>query len=110
MRGGQRDWITRGSLKSALLDQALFTLPPGQLSRILQDEEGFHIVRVIEREDAHRTPFEETQAEIREKMLAERKEARLKELVQRLREEIPVWTIFDGKTADARGNGVRNQF
>ena len=110
LRGGQRDWITRGSLKSDLLDQALFTLPPGRLSQILEDEEGFHIVRVIEREDAHRTPFEEAQAGIREKMLAARKEARLKELVQRLREEIPVWTVFDGETADARGKGVRTQF
>ncbi len=40
LRGGCCDWITRGGLKSDLLDQALFTLPPGRLSRILEDE-GF---------------------------------------------------------------------
>ncbi|MHB8898894.1 MAG: peptidylprolyl isomerase, partial [Thermoguttaceae bacterium] len=100
--GGQRDWLTQGSLKSEVLDRALFSLPVGQLSPILEDETGFHIVRVIEREDAYRTPFEKVQGDIRESLKNEHKQTRLKDLVARLRDEIPVWTIFDPQTADTR--------
>ena len=67
-RGGQRDWLTQGSLRSDVLDRTLFSLPPGTLSPILEDETGFHIVRVVEREDAYRTPFEEIQGDIRDKI------------------------------------------
>ena len=49
--GGRYDWTTKGSLVSDVIDQAIFSLPVGKLSRILEDEKGFHIVRVIERED-----------------------------------------------------------
>lgn len=99
--GGQRDWLTQGSLKSEVLDRHLFTLPVGALSPIIEDETGFHIVRVVEREDAYRTPFEEIQADIREKIKSEKKEERLQEFVAKLREEIPVTTIFDRQTADS---------
>lgn len=99
--GGQRDWLTQGSLKSDVLDKALFTLPVGTMSRILEDETGFHIVRVVEREDAYRTAFEKVQTEIREKLQKEQEEAHAREFIERLREEIPVRTIFDKPTADA---------
>ena len=97
--GGQRDWLTQGSLRSTALDQTLFALPPGTLSPILEDETGFHIVRVVEREDARTTPFEEMQGEIREKIKNEHKQERLQEFIAKLREEIPVTTIFDQETA-----------
>ena len=48
--GGARDWTTQGSLVSKKLDEALFGLPVGELSPILEDEYGLHIVRVTERE------------------------------------------------------------
>lgn len=105
-RGGQRDWLTQGSLKSEILDRALFSLSVGAMSPILEDETGFHIVRVVEREDAFRTPFEEIQGEIREELKNEHKQKRLKEFVEQLREEIPVKTIFDEQTADSGGSGA----
>ena len=38
-------------------------LPVGALSQIIEDDDGMHIVRVLEREDAKRsTPFTEVQA------------------------------------------------
>ncbi len=99
--GGQWDWTTRGSLKSDVLDKAIFALPLGRLSQILEDEQGFHIIRVIEREEAHRTPFVEAQVEIKEKIKNQHRREQLSKLVERLRKEIPVWTIFDDQTAEA---------
>lgn len=98
-KGGVWDWTNKGSLVSDSLDQAVFGLPVGQLSQIIEDAQGFHIVRVIERKDASRTPFVEAQVEIRKKIRERReKEAREKYLTK-LREEIPVWTVFDSEVA-----------
>jgi parvulin-like peptidyl-prolyl isomerase len=93
--GGYHDWTTRGSLVSAVLDDAIFSLPVGQLSRILEDEQGYHIVRVIERRDAGRVSFLEVQRKIREKILAEQSQAKEQEYLARLRRQTRIWTIFD---------------
>ena len=93
--GGQWDWTTQGCLASEVLDRAVFALPVGQLSRIIESDRGYHIIRVIEREDAHCTPFAEAQSEIREKLKAERQDAQAKEVLAKLKREIPVWTAYD---------------
>ncbi len=93
--GGQRDWTSKGSLVSKVLDDAIFGLPVGRLSRIIEDEQGLHIVRVIERKEAGRTPFLEAQVGIREKIREQRRRDKLEEYLARLKEEIPVWTVFD---------------
>ncbi|RMG01381.1 MAG: hypothetical protein D6741_05275, partial [Planctomycetota bacterium] len=93
--GGKRDWTTRGSLKSKKLEEAIFTLPVGRLSPIIEDDDGFHIVRVIEREEAYRTPFTEAQPQIREAIEKQRRKEKLDEYVAKLKQEIPIWTVFD---------------
>ena len=55
--GGAYEWTTKGSLVSKVVDEAVFTLPVGQLSAILDDGSALHIVRVTERTEAGRTPF-----------------------------------------------------
>jgi hypothetical protein len=93
--GGVYDWTTKGSLVSTVLDEAIFGLPVGSMSRILEDERGFHIVRVIERVEAGRQPFEEAQVPIREKLREADTERQRKEFVAKMKQRIPVWTIFD---------------
>jgi len=93
--GGVRDWTTQGSLVSESLDKALFGLPVGQLSQILEDDRGYHIIRVLEREEARRTPFLEAQVQIREKIKDQRDKEAREAYLARLKEEIPVWTVFD---------------
>lgn len=96
-QGGVWDWTRKGSLVSESLDQAIFGLPVGQLSQIIEDAQGYHIVRVIEREDASRTPFVEAQVEIRKKIREQREKGVREKYLGKLREEIPVWTVFDGE-------------
>lgn len=93
--GGKRDWTTRGALISGPLDKAIFSLPVGQLSAIIEDSTGYHIVRVSERVAAHRTPFRDAQVEISKAIVAKRREGKVKEYLELLREKIPVWTMFD---------------
>jgi hypothetical protein len=100
--GGVHDWTTLGSLKCEELNQALATLELGQLSPGIESESGFHIVRVLERKEAGRTPFSEAQAKIREKLEAEQKEAMLAAELQELRKRARVWTKWDGDLSGER--------
>ncbi|MEN0112018.1 MAG: peptidylprolyl isomerase, partial [Planctomycetota bacterium] len=70
--GGAYDWTDRGTLAAEAVDNALFTLPPGQMSGILEGPLGFHIVRVLERRDAGPTAFRDVQADIRKALNDER--------------------------------------
>jgi len=93
--GGVYDWTTKGSLVSKVVDEAVFTLPIGQLSAILDDGSALHIVRVTERVDAGRVPFIDAQVEIRGKLQEERRKRQMDEYLATVRDRTPVWTIFD---------------
>lgn len=93
--GGTCDWTSQGSLSSKSLDEALFSLPVGQLSTIIEDGETLHIVRVMERQEPGRTPFLEAQVAIRETLREERRKKSLDDYLAKLRERTPVWTVFD---------------
>jgi hypothetical protein len=94
--GGIQDWTTKGALKAAAIDQALFSLELGQMSPILESDEGFHIVRVLERKEAGREPFTEVQPKIREKLREERFEAEMERYLSKLRRDARIWTAFTG--------------
>ena len=96
--GGMHDWTTQGSLVSDTLDQAIFSLPVGGMSQIIEDTQAFHIVRVVERKAAGATPFEETQSEIRKKIKQDKRDKQVKEYLAKLRERTPVSTIWDTPT------------
>jgi hypothetical protein len=97
--GGTYDWTTKGSLVSKVVDEAIFALPVGQLSTILDDGSALHIIRVTERTDAGRTPFIEAQVGIREKLVQDRKKTEMEAYLKRLRDRTPVWTVFDDDPA-----------
>jgi hypothetical protein len=100
--GGAHDWTTLGALKCDAMNEALATLELGQLSPGLESEQGFHIVRVLERKAAGRTPFTEAQAKIRETLEAEQKEALLAKELAEVRKKARVWTIWDGDISGER--------
>ncbi|HJT30660.1 MAG TPA: peptidyl-prolyl cis-trans isomerase, partial [Pirellulales bacterium] len=113
-RGGAWDWTTKGSLRSKVLDTAVFSLPAGHLSDVLEDTSGYSIVRVVERQEAGVKSFRETQAEIRTKIKADRGEKHRNEALAKLLEKRTptVWTIFDDQpveqqVAEPRRRSVR---
>lgn len=95
--GGKRDWTNQGSLKFAALDQALFELPVGAISPILENEDSVQVVRIVERTPAGVITLEEKQDEIKKQIVDKRiKEAKEKYVRRLLDEYRPrVWTIFD---------------
>jgi parvulin-like peptidyl-prolyl isomerase len=93
--GGCHDWTTQGSLVSDVLDRAIFTLPVNRLSLKLEDDTGFHIVRVLEREEARRVEFVEAQDAIREKLQEEDRKRQVREYIDKLHKVTYIWTVFD---------------
>lgn len=87
---------TPGSLLCEELNEALVTLDLGRMSNCIESPQGFHLVRVLERKEPGRTPFEEAQAKIRELLVAEQKEVLVTEELKKLRKTARVWTIFHG--------------
>lgn len=61
--GGLMGWMTRGDLVDPL-DAAAFALEAGQVSDILETDNGVHLLYVVKKESAGLASFEEVRAEI----------------------------------------------
>ena len=94
-KGGFYDWTSQGSLASKPIDQAIFTIEPNKLSQIIEDDRGYHIVQVKERTEAGQVPFLEAQVKIKEAIIAQRREADTKRVLDELRTKTHIWTIYD---------------
>jgi parvulin-like peptidyl-prolyl isomerase len=97
--GGRRAWPDERHL-SEELERAIHGLPIGQLSPILRDWRGLHIVRVLERTPAGRLPFEKAQEEIRKKIREERVQKQIDQYVDELTRRTSVWTVLDPPPSD----------
>ncbi|MBX3421204.1 MAG: peptidylprolyl isomerase [Pirellulaceae bacterium] len=92
--GGWYDWTSQGSLKSATLDSAVFSLPLRRLSNILEDEIGLHFIEVLEREAARTQDMAEIQSEIRKTLSKVRRQEEVRKLRDRITARVPVWTLW----------------
>ena len=106
--GGQQNWTSKDSLVLKEIDEAIFTLPRGALSNIIETKDGFHIVRVLERNDAGRTPFVDAQVDIKNKIIGERRKAAYDKYLAELRERIPVEYMINDESI-ARLNGQQDR-
>jgi len=61
--GGSLGWIGKGQLTGEF-EKAAFSLPKGQISDVVKSLDGFHIVRVDDKQDAHVKPLDEVKAQI----------------------------------------------
>ena len=90
--GGLFDWTTQGALKSKELDKAIFENPVRGLSQIIENNDGYHIVEVLEREQAHTQTFAQAQAEIRKLLVQKKTSKQRADFMKKVRDETPIWT------------------
>jgi parvulin-like peptidyl-prolyl isomerase len=100
--GGLFAWTSKGSLRSQVIESIVFEIPPGQLSEILEDEEGFHIVEVLAREDARTQPMEEVQQEIRKTLVKQKRNDAEKKFVRETIEQTNIWTRWPADIPGSR--------
>lgn len=51
--GGELGWFPRGYLLYPQIEEAAFALPVGQYSQVIATDVGYHIILVMERDEAH---------------------------------------------------------
>lgn len=95
--GGRCRWTSQGALACQQLDAALFTLPVGQLSPIIESTKGYHIIRVTDRELEVVKPFLQAQVDIKKKIADQRSQKQFREYLAKLQARTPVWNIFEDK-------------
>ncbi len=100
--GGLYDWVTQGSLRSEQVDNVVFSIPVNKLSQIFEDSDGWHFVMVIEREAAYTIPFENAQEEVREILVADRKKKAKEQLLEKLRKETLIYTLWPEDIPNSR--------
>jgi len=76
-KGGERDWITRDTIKKELNDAA-FSLKPGQHSKVIEIKEGYYILKVDDFKPAHTKTLAESRDSI-EKLLIQEQRIRMLE-------------------------------
>ena len=77
----------RGEIKPPEAENVLFQLKDGETA-VVELEKGFHVVRLVKRDYAGQTPFDEkTQKQIKEKLTNEIGQVEMKRIVNKLKRE-----------------------
>ncbi len=81
---GIYDWTNAGSLADEKLEALLFKLPIGEPSDLIESSRTFQMVRVLERQEAGHTPFDEVQDQIRNKLQDADQQDKIAKLIDEL--------------------------
>jgi hypothetical protein len=87
--GGYQGELSRENLPPAFAD-VIFALKPGEVSKVVPADYGFHLFQVVERFPAGAVPLAEAREEIRERLRQERADRLLAELVREGRSQYNV--------------------
>jgi hypothetical protein len=92
---GDMGWLARGSLADNALEQQLFRLPSGGMTKVYVRDDRFEVYRVVDRQPARTAPFQEMQKEIEQHVRAEKARAARQKTMRDLRAKATVVTMFD---------------
>ena len=95
--GGVRTWIEEGSLADSELEQELFQLPVGSISRVATRDDRLEIVRCSERRGGARKSFEEMQDAIRTTLLQQRAQKARRSTLDKMRENTDIVVLFNAQ-------------
>lgn len=80
-KGGELpDWVSRNGQTVPEFEQAAMSLKPGQTSDLVKTTYGYHIIQVLQHEDAHLRTFDEVKGEL----TAQLKKQRASDLMQQI--------------------------
>ena len=63
-KGGDLGWLVHGQTVPEF-DKAAFSTPKGEISDLVKTQYGFHIIKVLDKENAHTKPFDEVKESLR---------------------------------------------
>lgn len=92
-QGGDLGWFTRGTTPEAF-DRVVFSLQPGQVGGLARTEDGFHVVKVYERQPARVQAYEEVEPELATFLLRQLQEQMTLDLIKELRAKAKIDILF----------------
>ncbi|TWU60052.1 Peptidyl-prolyl cis-trans isomerase D [Rubripirellula tenax] len=106
-QGGLHDWTTKGSLASTKLEDQIFSIPTNAMSEVIEDDDGYHIIRVLDREEAGVVTLSEVQDEIRGKIREEKISKSQRDVLESMQHRIAIWSIFPDDVPGAQPLPIR---
>ncbi len=88
-KGGDLGTIKRGLTVKEFEDTA-FALKPGELSGIVETKFGYHIIKCEEKTEAGTKPFAEVKDTLREKVLQQIKQGKIKDITEKAMKEAKI--------------------
>ena len=82
-KGGDLGWIVQGQTVPEF-QQAAFTLPKGSISDLVKTQYGFHIIKVLDHEQAHTKTFDEVRSSIEPTVLDEKVSAEANDISEKI--------------------------
>lgn len=98
--GGLWSRTSKGSYADPAVDAAIFSVPVGQVSDVIDGKSSYHIVLVEERTDGGPKPFVEVQEQIRNRLRGQQMERVRRQIVDEFKENHQVISMFDNPAAD----------
>jgi peptidyl-prolyl cis-trans isomerase D len=99
--GGSLGWIGKGQT-SPEFEKVAFSLPKGQVSGVVKTSDGFHIIRVDDKQEAHMKTLEEVKAQI-EPIL---KQQKAQQITQKEADDLRSQAVAKGLEAAAAAKGI----
>lgn len=87
VNGGDLGWIVKGQTVKNF-ETAAFSLKPKQLSDIITTEYGFHIIQVMDHQDARVRPFDEVKTELESNLKRQQVNSRMQALGDQTQAEL----------------------
>lgn len=88
--GGTWDWTRKGSLASKEAENLLFTLADGAVSPPILGDKSLELVRVLERKEDYRKPFDLVQAELEQKIQMQERRDLIGNYIKNMRESADI--------------------
>lgn len=93
--GGNWDWTIAGSLTDKQVDNALFQIQVGEISKAIEGKRSFRLIKVIDRTTAGWKPFSDVQNEIQAALEKQDRERRTEKIILELMANAVITTMFD---------------
>jgi peptidyl-prolyl cis-trans isomerase C len=89
IRGGDVGYIHKGILPGEI-EKVAFSLRPGEISGLIENDYGYHIIKLEDKRPSRQIPFSEIKEKLRSELTSSRQKEKRQRLIKRLREKATI--------------------